>query len=53
MSVNKICIRHVDTAKPGETVEVIVERMHQAPRERWSWSATNLSRSASLPTAIW
>ena len=29
MSVNKICIRHVDTASPGETVDVIAQRMHQ------------------------
>jgi CBS domain-containing protein len=29
MSVNKICIRDVDTACPGETVEVVAQRMHQ------------------------
>ena len=29
MSVNKICIRNVDTASPGETVDVIAQRMHQ------------------------
>jgi CBS domain-containing protein len=29
MCVNRICVRNVDTAVPGETVEVIAQRMHQ------------------------